>query len=57
MYLEPASAVLWALVFLDESPNGVTWAGILLVVVGGIVAATTAGDEEVVVAPPHLSGL
>ena len=56
MYLEPASAVVWAIVFLDESPNAVAWIGILMVVVGGLVAATASRDEEIVVAPPHLSG-
>jgi len=59
MYLEPASAVLWALAFLDESPNVLAWVGILLVVTGGIVAATATrdqGNDDVMVAPPHLSG-
>lgn len=56
MYIEPASAVVWALVFLGESPNAVAWVGILMVVVGGVVAASTSRNEEIVVAPPHLSG-
>jgi drug/metabolite transporter (DMT)-like permease len=56
MYLDPASAVIWAFVFLDETPNLVAWMGILLVVVGGVVAATATRDKEVVVGQPHLSG-
>ena len=56
MYLDPASAVLWAFVFLDETPNLLTWMGILLVVAGGVVAAAAARDKEAVVGQPHLSG-
>lgn len=49
MYLEPASAVVWAAVFLGESPNPVAWGGVLLVVVGGVIAATARGkDQEVI---------
>jgi drug/metabolite transporter (DMT)-like permease len=46
MYLEPASAVLWAAVFLDETPNPVAWFGVALVISGGLVAATATGREQ-----------
>ena len=48
MYLEPASAVVWAVLFLDETPDLVAWAGIGLVLAGGVLAgtaATRAGEE------------
>lgn len=50
MYLEPASAVVWAAAFLGEVPNATTWLGVGLVVVSGVVAATassSAAEEEV----------
>ena len=47
MYIEPASAVLWAAVFLDETPSAMTWVGVGLVIVGGSVAATSAKEGEV----------
>jgi drug/metabolite transporter (DMT)-like permease len=47
MYIEPASAVVWAAVFLDESPSPLTWVGVALVIVGGTVAATSAKEGEV----------
>ncbi|MCL1595500.1 MAG: DMT family transporter [Actinomycetia bacterium] len=46
MYIEPASAVLWAAVFLDEVPNPATWLGVAFVIAGGAVAATTAKDKD-----------
>lgn len=46
MYLEPASAVVWAAIFLGESPNATAWVGVGLVIVGGMVAATSAGKEQ-----------
>ncbi len=50
MYLEPASAVVWAAIFLGEAPNMTAWAGVALVILGGMVAATTtagsAGREQ-----------
>ncbi len=46
MYIEPASAVVWAAVFLDESPNPVVWVGVLFVIVGGVIAATARGEEQ-----------
>ena len=48
MYLEPASAVVWAMAFLGETPDVLTWAGIGLVLTGGVLAATAAtraGEE------------
>lgn len=56
MYLEPASAVVWAAVFLDEIPNATAWIGVGLVLVGGAMAAATSGavDEEALVAPSAL---
>lgn len=47
MYIEPASAVVWAAVFLDETPNPVTWFGVALVIAGGAIAATSAKEGEV----------
>jgi len=51
MYLEPASAVVWAAAFLDETPTPVTWLGAAFVVAGGVLAAAEAAEEEAVVAP------
>ena len=52
MYLEPASAVVWAMIFLSESPDALTWLGIGLVVAGGILSSTTEMDEEEVAHVP-----
>lgn len=51
MYLEPASAVVWAMLFLDETPDALAWLGIALVVTGGILAAVAAtrAEEEIIV--------
>jgi len=38
MYLEPASAVVWAALFLDETPEPLTWLGVALVIGGGVLA-------------------
>lgn len=46
MYLEPASAVVWAAIFLGESPNAIAWIGVGMVIVGGLVAATSATKEQ-----------
>lgn len=55
MYLEPASAVVWAAVFLDEIPNPTAWIGVGMVIAGGAIAALEASDdEEVLVAPAAL---
>jgi drug/metabolite transporter (DMT)-like permease len=54
MYIEPATAVLWAAVFLDEIPNLAAWLGVGFVIVGGAVAATTTADTEVLGVPATL---
>ena len=54
MYLEPASAVVWAAVVLDEVPNATAWIGVALVVAGGATAATVSAEEEAVGAPATL---
>jgi drug/metabolite transporter (DMT)-like permease len=46
MYLEPASAVVWAALFLGEIPNATAWIGVVLVIVGGLVAATATGKQQ-----------
>lgn len=45
MYVEPASAVIWAMVFLNETPSAESWFGVGLVIVGGAMAATASTDE------------
>jgi len=54
MYIEPATAVLWAAAFLDETPNLATWIGVGFVIVGGAVAATATADTEVLGVPATL---
>ncbi|MCZ7531812.1 MAG: EamA family transporter [Acidimicrobiia bacterium] len=54
MYIEPASAVVWAMLFLDETPSPLTWAGIALVIVGGAIATTSKQETDVVAAPVAL---
>lgn len=51
MYLEPASAVIWAALFLEEAPTPATWLGVGLVVAGGVFAAAEAAEEEAIIAP------
>ena len=51
MYLEPASAVIWATLFLDETPTPATWLGVGLVVAGGVFAAADAAEDEAFAAP------
>jgi len=46
MYLEPASAVVWAAIFLEETPNAMAWIGVALVIFGGMVAATATAKEQ-----------
>ncbi|RLE16825.1 MAG: hypothetical protein DRJ28_00700 [Actinobacteria bacterium] len=46
MYLEPASAVIWAAVLLGETPNATAWLGVALVIAGGMVAATATGKDQ-----------
>ena len=54
MYLEPASAVVWAALVLDESTTALTWAGVALVVAGGALAALEAAEEGAIGAPAVL---
>lgn len=54
MYLEPASAVVWAAAFLDEIPNVTAWVGVGMVIAGGAIAALEASEEEVMSAPATL---
>jgi drug/metabolite transporter (DMT)-like permease len=54
MHIEPASAVVLALVFLDEMPGLLQWVGISLVIVGGLMAAGEGAEEEVLGAPANL---
>ncbi|KAA3641765.1 MAG: DMT family transporter [Armatimonadetes bacterium] len=54
MYIEPASAVVWAMLFLDETPSPLTWVGIALVIVGGALATTSKRETDVVAAPVAL---
>jgi drug/metabolite transporter (DMT)-like permease len=42
MYLEPASAVVWAAIFLDETPEVLTWLGVAMVIAGGVIAGVGA---------------
>jgi drug/metabolite transporter (DMT)-like permease len=55
MYLEPASAVVWAAFFLDEVPNPLAWIGVAMVIGGGAIAALDSPrDVEVIRAPATL---
>ena len=54
MYLEPASAVVWAAIFLSEQPDALAWLGVGLVVGAGTIASRGTADEEVVGAPETL---
>ncbi len=54
MYLEPATAVVWAAVFLDEIPNVTTWLGVAFVIAGGAVAATATSGKEALSVPAAL---
>lgn len=46
MYIEPASAMVWAVLFLGESPNTLAWIGVALVIAGGVAAATARGENQ-----------
>ncbi len=55
MYLEPASAVVWAALFLDEVPNLLAWFGVGMVIAGGAIAALESPEEaEALRAPATL---
>ena len=45
-YVEPASAVVWAALFLGESGDAITWLGVILVLVAG-AAAGLQGREAI----------
>lgn len=46
MYLEPASAVVWAAIFLDETPEVLTWLGVAMVIAGGVIAGVGAAGPS-----------
>ncbi|MEN8113723.1 MAG: DMT family transporter [Actinomycetota bacterium] len=48
MYLEPASAVVWAALFLSERPDALTWIGVAVVIAAGTIATRGVSGEEVV---------
>ena len=54
MHIEPASAVVLALIFLSETPALWQWIGIGLVITGGLLAATDAAEQEVLISPANL---
>lgn len=54
LHIEPISAVLLAMLFLDETPDGVQWIGIGMVIAGGLLTARDATTEEVLVAPVNI---
>ncbi len=54
MHLEPVSAVVLAMIFLDEIPDLLQWIGIGMVITGGLMAARDAAAEEVVGVPANL---
>lgn len=54
MYLEPASAVVWAAIFLGERPDPVAWLGVGLVVAAGTIATQGVAEEELVGVPAIL---
>jgi drug/metabolite transporter (DMT)-like permease len=54
MYLEPASAVVWAAIFLSEQPDVLAWLGVGLVVAAGTIATRGATEDDVAVAPEIL---
>lgn len=54
LHIEPASAVILALIFLAEVPDVWQWIGIGLVLVGGLMAARDATTEEVLNAAANL---
>lgn len=54
MQIEPASAVVLALIFLDEIPDPLQWLGIGMVIAGGLLAARDAAAEEAIGAAARL---
>lgn len=54
LHIEPASAVILALLFLSEVPDAWQWIGIGLVLAGGLIAARDATAGEVLHVPANL---
>jgi drug/metabolite transporter (DMT)-like permease len=54
MHLEPASAVVLAMLFLSEFPDALQWLGIAMVIIGSLLAARDAAGDEVLGAPANL---
>lgn len=54
MYLEPASAVVWAAIFLGEQPDPLAWLGVALVVAAGSIASRSTAGQTVVGNPEVL---
>ena len=52
MYLEPASAVVWAMLFLSETPDLLAWIGIALVLAGGLLAGSAQSRYREVASVP-----
>lgn len=52
MYIEPASAVIWAMLFLDETPDPLAWLGIALVLTGGLLAGSSTRQSGEVASVP-----
>lgn len=54
MYLEPASAVVWAWLVLGEALDWITWVGVALVLVGGVTASRNGEADAAIAAPASL---
>lgn len=54
MHVEPASAAVFAMLFLGETPVVWQWIGIGMVIAGGLMTATNDPVEEVEREPAHL---
>ena len=54
MQIEPASAVVLALIFLGEVPDPLQWLGVGMVISGGLLAARDTADTDVVGAPANM---
>lgn len=54
LHIEPASAVVLALIFLDETPEPLQWVGIGMVMAGGLLAGRDVAAEEVLIVQANL---
>lgn len=45
-YLEPASAVLWAALVLQQQPATLSWVGVFMVIGGGVLVAVARGRDS-----------